>query len=161
MLRKLTFEDREIISSILQPKEIEQFKNTFLSGLVSWSAYGWFVNDILVGISTTYHNNSAQEWFLLKQHADHAEDMESMIPAVCQVFEEKEIYRFFWLDTDHSVDFMKNFIPSRYNHYTEYAINAFALPKNLLHWNILMNNNLVATNSRVYISVLSEEFRKI
>lgn len=161
MLRRLKFEDREIVSSVLLPREVEFFKSTYLSGLGSWYAFGWFVDGKLTGISTAYHDSNSQEWYLLKQHADHAEDMKAMVPAMCKKFEDAELYRFTWLDTDHTVDFMKNFIPSEYNHYTEYAIPAFTLPKNLIHWNILMNNRFVATASRVHISVLPDEFRKI
>ena len=161
MLKRLSFEDSEIISEVLQPKEIGLFKGTYLSGLVTWYAFGWFKNNKLVGISTVYCDGNAQEWFMLKQHADHAEDMEDMISAVCKNFESNQIYRFSWIDTDYSVDFMKNYIPNWYHHYKEYSIPPYSLPKNLLHWNILMNNNFIATNSHVYISVLPDEYRKI
>lgn len=161
MLKRLSFEDSGLISEVLRPKEIELFKGTYLSGLISWYAYGWYKNDKLVGISTAYFDGSSQEWFLLKQHADHATDMEDMISAICKEFESKQVYRLVWIDTDYSVDFMKNYIPNQYHHYKEYSILPYALPKNLLHWNILMNNNFIATNSHVYISVLPDEYRKI
>lgn len=161
MLKRLLFEDSGLISEVLPPKEIELFKGTYLSGLITWYAYGWYKNDKLVGISTAYFDGSSQEWFLLKQYADHATDMEDMISAICKEFESKQVYRLVWIDTDYSVDFMKNYIPNQYHHYKEYSILPYALPKNLLHWNILMNNNFIATNSHVYISVLPDEYRKI
>jgi hypothetical protein len=160
MLKKLSFEDSDLISEILPPREIEVFNGTYLSGLHTWLAYGWFKNDKLVGISTAYHDGNTQEWFLLKQHADRAEDMEDMISQVCTEFENKGVYKLFWLDTDYSVDFMKNYIPGYYHHYKEYSIPPYALPKNLLHWNILMNNNFIATNSHIYMSVLSNDYKK-
>ena len=110
MLRRLTNEDSHLISKVLQPKEIDLFKSTYLSGLSTWYAFGWFKENELIGISTAHNNGDAPEWFLLKQHADRAEDLEDMVAAVCKEFESKGIYRFFWLDADYYVDFMKNFI---------------------------------------------------
>lgn len=160
MLKKLSFEDGVLISEVLPPREIDLFKATYLSGLLTWHAYGWFKNNKLVGISTVYFDRNAQEWFLLKQYADYGDDMEDMIFAVCNEFENKEIYRFFWLDADYSVDYMKNYIPSYYHHYTEYSIPPYSVPKNLLHWNVIMGSNFVATNARVHISVLPDKYRK-
>ncbi len=161
MLKTLSIEDRELVVPLLLPKEVDYFKNTFLSNLTHWRAFGWFENDELVGISTTYHDPSTSEWFLLKQHADKGEHMEVMVPAVCDKFESYGLYRFFWLDTDHSVDFMKNYIPDRYQHYTEFTMAAFGFPKNLLQWNIFMNNNFIAAATRIWLSVLPDQFRKL
>jgi hypothetical protein len=161
MLRRLTPEDVSLISTVLQPREIETFKRTYLSGLSTWYAHGWFKENKLVGISTSHFNGDAQEWFLLNQYADCARDLENMVAAVCKEFESKGLYRFFWLDADYYVDFMKNFIPSHYHHYKEYSIAPFGLPKNLRHFNILMKNTEFATSTHIYLSVLPDTYRNV
>ena len=159
MLRRLTNKDSELVSNILEPKEIELFKSTYLSGLSTWYAYGWFKDNTLVGISTAHYNGDAPEWFLLKQHADHGKDMEDMVAAVCKEFESMGLYRFFWLDADYYADYMKNFIPDYYHHYKEYSMAPYGLPKNLRHYNILMGNNYFLTNTYVYMSVAPDDYR--
>jgi hypothetical protein len=159
MLKRLTIDDVGLIDAVLRPREIELFKKTYLSGLSTWYAFGWFRNDTLVGISTAHYNGDAQEWFLLKQHADNSKDLEDMVAAVCKEFESNGLYRFFWLDADYYVDFMKNFIPDHYNHYKEYSMAPFGLPKNLRHYNILMGNISFPTNTHVYMSVLPDSYR--
>ena len=160
MLRRLTREDSEVISKVLQPREIELFKSTYLSDLTTWYAFGWFNGGELLGISTAHYNGDAPEWYLLKQHADRGEDMEEMVAAVCKEFESKGLYRFFWLDADYYVDFMKNYIPEYYNHYKEYSIAPHGLPKNLRHYNILMGNGIFSTNTHIYMSVAPDDYRK-
>lgn len=161
MLRRLTSNDREIIKTIIHPHEVESFKSTYLSGLSTWYAFGWFKDNQLVGVSTAHHNGDAPEWFLLKQHADRGEDLEDMIAAVCQRFESHGLYRLFWLDADYSVDFMKNYIPDYYHHYKEYSVEPYGLPKNLRHYNILMGNVTYSTYTHIYMSVAPDDYRKV
>lgn len=160
MLRPLTRDDISLIPDVVDPRDIEAFKSTFLSGLNTWYAYGWFKDDKLVGVSTAHYNGDAPEWFLLRQYADRAEDLENMVAAVCGEFESKELFRFFWLDADHDVDFMKNFIPSYYQHYKDYSIAPYGLPKNLRHFNILMKNTGYPTYTHVYMSVVPDSHRR-
>ena len=159
MLRRLKNEDSLLISNVLQPREIELFKNTYLSGLATWYAFGWFKDNKLVGISTAHYNGDAHEWFLLKQHADQGNDMEEMVHAVCKKFESNGLYRFFWLDADYYVDDMKNFIPSYYHHYKEYSTDPYGLPKYLRHFNILMGNNQFPITTHVYMSIVPNDYR--
>ena len=159
MLKRLTHTDASLISNVVHPAEIEVFKSTFLSGLSTWYAYGWFKDNQLVGISTAHYNGDAPEWFLLKQHADHGQDLEDMVAAVCKEFEAMGLYRFFWLDADYYVDYIKNYIPEHYHHYKEYSMGPYGLPKNLRHFNILMGNNSFSTYTHVYMSVLPDNYR--
>ena len=159
MLRILTKNDSLIISNVLEPRDIEQFKITYLSGLNTWYAYGWFKEETLVGISTAHYNGDAPEWFLLKQYADEADDLEDMVAAVCKEFESKGLYRFFWVEADHNVDYMKNYIPSYYHHYKDYTVAPYGLPRNLRHYNILMSNVLFPTYTHFYMSVAPDSHR--
>jgi hypothetical protein len=159
MLKKLSREDIPLIFDVLNPRDIEEFKSTYLSGLQTWYAYGWFKENKLVGISTSHYNGDAPEWFLLRQYADHAEDLEDMIAAVCKEFESKNLYRFFWVDTDHDVDFLKNYIPSYYHHYKDYTVSPYGLPRNLRHFNILMRNVGYPTYTHFYMSVVPDSHR--
>jgi hypothetical protein len=159
MLRKLNQNDKEIVSKIIPKRELEGFVSTYLSGLTTWYSYGWLEDGELVGISTAHYSGD-QEWFLLKQYTSKCSCLEEMILNVCKEFERKGIYRVFWVDTEQQVDFMKNYIPVYYNHYKEYSILPFGLPKSLKHFNILMNNNPISTNSTVYMSVVPDINRK-
>ena len=110
MIRKLTSRDLDLVKKILPPSKVDLFSTTYFTNLKTWHAFGYFKDNELKGISTTYFSSDDIEWFLLTQYADRGEDMKQMVHEVCKYYEQKKIFKFFWLDADHYVDFLKNFI---------------------------------------------------
>ncbi len=162
MIRKLNIGDIELVKKILPPSKIDIFVNTYLMNLKTWFAFGFFKDGEIKGISTSYYNSGeAPEWYMLVQYADCAIDMEEMIDEVCRHYESQEVYKLFWLDADFYIDFMENFIPVRYLHFREYSLNPFSFAKTPKHHNILYNHQVLQVASRVYMSVLSNEHRKL
>lgn len=162
MIRKLNIEDIELVKKILPPSKIDIFTNTYLMNLKTWFALGFFKDDEIKGISTSYCNSAESlEWYMLVQYADCAIDMEEMIDEVCKHYEDQGIYKLFWLDADFYIDFMKNFIPDRYLHFKEYSLQPFSFAKTQKHYNILYSYQTLQVASRVYMSVLLDEHRKL
>jgi hypothetical protein len=159
MIRKLTKEDTILIKQILPPSKIEHFTNTYLTGLKTWNAFGFFKDNICKGISTSYYSAETPEWYLLNQYSDRSDDMEEMVKEVCCYYEQQHIYRICWLDADYYIDFMKNFIPEQYLHFRDYSVDPFLFPKWNKHYYILYNQQTFPVATRVYVSVLPEEYR--
>ena len=159
MIRKLSIDDLHLIKKILPADKVELFTNTYLTNLKTWHAFGFFKNDQITGVSASYYNIESTEWYLLTQYADDPADLEEMVKEVVEYYEQKKLYRVFWLDADHYIDFMKNFIPKRYLHFKEYSVSPFIVPRTPQHYYVLYDQKMFPVNTHVYMSVLPDEYR--
>ena len=160
MLRKLTMHHYEQIKTIIPPNKLQEFKETYISDLVTWYAFGYYDDaNTLKGISCTYFSGEEPEWYLLTQYCDDVTDQEIMINEVCTRFEKYGLFRFNWVDLDYSMDFMKNFIPDRYYSFKDYETKAWQRPRYKKHSGTLYNSSWFTVNSEVYYSILKNEDR--
>jgi hypothetical protein len=159
MIKKLTIKDLEGVTKLLPPSKIYEFKETYLSDLAFWYAFGYYDSDQLKGISCAYFSGDLPEWELLAQYCDDADDLAKMIDEVCQRFEKNKLFKFSWIDLDYSMDFMKNFIPNRYYSFKEYETTAWLKPRYKKHAGTLYNSGWYPVNSTVYYSIMKNEDR--
>ncbi len=160
MLKKLTAKDLESVKQLLPPSKIYEFNETYLSDLKFWYAFGYYDNDQLKGITCAYFSGDLPEWELLTQYCDDADDLEKMINEVCKKFEKNGLFKFSWIDLDYSMDFMKNFIPSRYYSFKEYETEAWQKPKYRKHAGTLYDSGWYPVKSAVYYSILKTKDRE-
>jgi hypothetical protein len=162
MIKKLTIGNIEDVKKILPPAKLEEFIETYLSKLVTWYAFGYYDSEgNIKGVSCTYFSGEEPEWALLDQYCDDADDLVNMVDEVCARFEKFGIYRFSWLDLDYSMDYMKNFIPSRYLSFKDYTTDPWLKPKYKRHAGTLYNSGWYPVKSTVYFSILEREHRPI
>jgi hypothetical protein len=83
-----------------------------------------------------------------------------MINEVCEKFEKNGLFKFSWIDLDYSMDFMKNFIPSRYYSFKEYETEAWQKPKYRKHAGTLYDSGWYPVKSAVYYSILKTKDRE-
>jgi hypothetical protein len=159
MLKKLTATDLESVKQLLPYSKIYEFKETYLSELTYWYAFGYYDNDQLKGIACAYFSGDLPEWELLTQYCDDADDLKKMINEVCERFERHKVFKFSWIDLDYSMDFMKNFIPSRYYSFKQYVTDAWQKPRYRKHASTLYNSGWYTVKSTVYYSILKNEDR--
>lgn len=158
MIKKLTKNDIPQINMVIPSNEIETFVNTFLMDLKLWKAYGLFQQDELVGILTTYFNTDDTEWYLVNYYVRQEEYIEQLFCEVCSFYEDKEIYRFFWLDDNRRKT--KEFIPLRYITFKEYSVDSTMFPKTYKHYYTLYDQQVSHIQTHVYMSALNNENRK-
>jgi hypothetical protein len=162
MIKKLTIDCLEDVKRIIPQGKIDEFKETYLSDLVTWYAYGYYdEQNVLKGVSCTYFSGDEPEWVLLDQYCDDADDQLIMIDEVCAKFEKHGIYRFSWLDLDYSMDYMKNFIPERYLSFMDYATDAWLKPRYKKHSGTLYSSGWHPVKSTVNFSILENKYRKL
>jgi len=160
MLKKLTAKDLPSVENIIPKSKIYEFKETYLSELTSWYAFGYYdADNKLKGISCAYFCGDLPEWELLSQYCDDADDLAKMINEVCERFEARKLFKFSWVDLDYSIDFMKNFIPHRYYSFKEYETLAWQKPRYKKHAGTLYNSGWYTVNSIVYYSIMKTEDR--
>jgi hypothetical protein len=160
MIRQLTIDDINNLSRVLPKTEIEEFKNKFLLGLVSWFSFGLFQDNELLAVSTAYFNiESGNEWYMLKQHSNNSENLELLVHGVCNFFETRKIYKFYWLDAEFYVDNMKNYIPKKYIHYIDEKINPLFTPRVNKIFPILYDSRVLPLESTIYLSILTDEYK--
>ncbi len=160
MLKKLLAVDIEAIKTILPPNKVYEFKETYLSELVNWYAFGYYdALENLKGISCTYFSGEEPEWSLLSQYCDDSTDLSDMVDLVCCRFEKRGIFRFNWIDLDYSMDYLKNFIPSRYYSFKDYETPAWQHTKFKRHAGTLYNSGFYPVKSQVYLSILTNADR--
>jgi hypothetical protein len=159
MLKKLTIEDLESVKKILPLAKVYEFKETYLSELAFWYAFGYYDNDQLKGIACAYFSGDLPEWELLAQYCDDSDDLIKMLDEVCERFEKNKLFKFSWVDLDYSMDFIKNFVPSRYYSFKEYETEAWQKPRYRKHAGTLYNSGWYPVKSSVYYSILKNEDR--
>jgi hypothetical protein len=159
MLKKLTADDLESVKQILPPSKIYEFKETYLSDLAFWYAFGYYDNNQLKGICCAYFSSDLPEWDLMAHYCDDANDLTKMIDEVCLRFEKHKLFKFSWIDLDYSIDFVKNFVPDRYYSFKEYETPAWQKPRYRKHADTLYNSKWYPVNSTVYYSILKNEER--
>jgi hypothetical protein len=159
MLKKLTIKDLESVKQILPPSKIYDFTETYLADLNYWYAFGYYNNDQLKGITCAYFSGDLPEWDLVAQYCDDENDLLHMIDEVCKRFEQNKLFKFSWVDLDYSMDFIKNFVPSRYYSFKEYDTAAWQRPRYKKHAGTLYNSGWYPVKSTVYYSILKNEER--
>lgn len=159
MIRKLTIADLEDVKSIIPASKIYEFKETYLSDLVTWYAFGYFDDNKLKGISCVYFAGIEPEWSLLEQHCDDHEDLVKMIDGVCRKLESYGLFKFTWIDFDYSIDYLENFIPERYVSIKEYETAAWAKTRYSKHHGTLYRSDSHPVKSSVYLSILKTKSR--
>lgn len=162
MITKLTAGNIEDVKKIIPPSRLEEFKETYLSGLVTWYAFGYYDDEgIIKGLSCTYFSGEEPEWSMLDQYCDDPDDLIKMVDQVCTRFERYGIYRFNWIDLDYSLDYMKNFIPERYTSYRDYETDPWMKPKYKKHSGTLYSSGWHPVKSTVNFSVLANKYREL
>lgn len=159
MIKKLTLADLEDIKNIIPSSKIHEFKETYLSKLVTWYAFGFYDNNKLKGISCVYFAGTEPEWSLLTQYCDDHNDLIKMVDEVCEKLEKHGLFKFTWIDFDYSLDYLENFIPDRYFSFKEYETAAWAKTRYSKHHGTLYQSDSHPVKTSVYLSILKSKNR--
>jgi hypothetical protein len=162
MIRQLNPTDIEIVRQLVPKREMFVFKETFLSELRTWYAFGIFDdNGKLLGITTANHTNDLPEWYLLKVYCEDAAVLSKLVKSTCDHFKNIGLNKFYWMRADYDLDFMLNFIPDEYITIKDYSINPWLKSPYQRHQAVLQFSKFWAVKNTVYMSILSEKIEKI
>jgi len=163
MLKKLRIDHLAQVAQLLPPSRLEDFKETYLSGLKSWHAFGNFSsykeND-LTSISCTFYSGEYPEWHYIGHYCDEAEELPTLLNDTIERFEAFGLKRFCWAARTYEIDFLQNYLPDRYMTFLDYKVPAWKKTQFTRHYNSLYSNQWSPVDSEVFVSILKTAFRK-
>ena len=163
MLKKLRPEHAELAEKLIPPSKFKDFKETYLTGLKSWHAFGLFDSykeDELKAISCGFYSGEYPEWYYIGHYCDDADDLHVLINETCLRFEKFELKRFCWVARNYEMDYLLNYLPERYATFMDYKLAGWRRSPFIRHYSTLYGGQWSPVDSEVYTSILKTGYRK-
>lgn len=157
MIRVLNFFDSFSVQPLVGDK-MDEFVETYLSDLKTWTAYAGFREDgTISGIIGFQRSTDTTEFYITFVRGVDLE------PVLAKILEDLEplgydrFYRLQYLDRDDFWDFI---VPNHWEYSTAYTVEPKKKTPYNKHWFMLYDSELPKKNTAVKLAVLKKEFRK-